>query len=139
MRFKSYDKGKISGELDLTILNPIMFFKKSEDAKIDYSSIGYNKFEAGIKNNAADEKWFLLNQNYHANWKAIFAEGYLKVHKINDMIMGVKIPAKSMGEIQFKFSSPLTSIAIMISLITYLVLILFFIIDYYKWKKRVCT
>ncbi len=127
MRFKSFEKGKENGALDQTIENPVLFFQEPEEGvAINSTLIGYNKFKAGVVNNAPQVKKFLLNQNYHGQWKAYYNEKPLAIMKENELIMGVEIPAKSSGEIQFVYESPRTTYAMIISGLTYLMIIIYF-------------
>ncbi len=136
MRFQSYDKGAENGTLEQLLEHPIMFFKENEEPKINSRLIGFNDFRAEINNTSEREALFVLNQNYHANWNAVYNEKPIEVFKVEEMVMGIKIPANSKGVVNFKFKSPLIKIGAFISLLGYLLLSLFFAIDYYRCSKN---
>lgn len=136
MRFKSFDEGKKNGALQKTIENPILFFQVPENTIIHSSTIGYNNFVAEIENSSASPKVFLLNQNYHAQWEVKYDNETLPVKKINEMIMGVDIPARSNGNIQFTYKSPRTPITFAISILAYVLMISFLLRDYIKTTSK---
>jgi len=136
MRFKTFEKGKNNGALEKAIENPILYFKNNEETVVNSAFIGYNEFKAEVSNTSSQTQKFLLNQNYHAQWKCYYNGNELLVIKANDMIMEVEIPATSKGELQFIFKSPRTGYVFIISLLTYLLVTIYLIKAFY-FKKSV--
>jgi len=144
MRFKDFDLAKENGALKMNIENEIMFFptkirfdndslqkgllwgvegsinKVSEKTKLEKIYVGYNEFNAHITNSSNEEQWVLLNQNYHHLWAAYYNDHSLPIEKVNDMIMGVKIPENSTGQLSFVFESSRTIYLFVISLLGYI-------------------
>jgi len=148
MRFSAFDEAEKNGALQRNIENSILFFPKKKytkgdslqqgliwgvetpvnivdkSTKIDNIKIDYNAFDGQVENNAQEKQWLLLNQNYHHLWKAYYNNELIPVRKVNEMIMGVEIPAKSNGKIQFVYESPRTKYALVISLLSYLLIVI---------------
>lgn len=160
MRFKSFEEGVLNGAFDRNIENAILFFPTKE-RKLDQDSvekgliwgvnqpikivkgstqltspeIGYNEFNGKVKNTANVAQWLILNQNYHHNWKAYYHNTSLQVYKVNQMVMGVKIPKNSEGDVQFVFESPNTFYTAIISIIGYL-LVIGFLLKMFVFNKK---
>ena len=94
----------------------------NEKLKIISGSIGYNGFIVNTLNPINKEGLILLNQNYHALWRAFLNNEEVEVILVNDGIMGVKIPPFFSGELSFSFNSPKTKLMVYISLASYLIL-----------------
>lgn len=136
MRFKSYDEGVENNTLKKLISHPIVFFKDNNQLGINSVSIEPNEFHIKLKNVSEENKVLVLNQNYHANWEAVYNGESIKIDKIDKMVMGIKIPANSEGLVKFEFKSPLVQLGFLLSLLSYSVLSVFFAIDYYKCNKN---
>jgi hypothetical protein len=136
MRFKGYEKGEANGVLSKMIEKPILSFMLDESTETNSVLIDYNLFSAEVKNKSNADKLFLLNQNYHDNWIAKIDGNVIEIQLIEELIMGVKIPANSSGKVTFEYSSPLIMPTLGISLIIYFLLILYFIRDYRKCSKE---
>lgn len=149
-QFKNYHNAEMSGKLNLAIENELFYFPKKfyhkndsilsgyiwgvndsisveiEKTKIDSIVIGYNNFHCTINNNSEKPEWLILNQNYHHLWQACLNGVPLRIRKVNDFVMGVKIPAKSEGNIDFYFKSDKTIYSAILSILSYLVIITYF-------------
>ncbi len=120
MRFKSFDDAKENGRLEEAISHNIIYYAEDtlsvEDIKVDY-----NKFSASI-DNSSRVKTVILNQNYHHLWKATINGNELPIKKYKDLTMSVKIPENTSGILDFKYKSPRTLPAIILSLLAYSIL-----------------
>ena len=158
-QFSAYENAVRNKSLAFNIQNPIFFFANKErqandsiqsgliwDAlqlykfqpektRIKNSYIDYNAFIATFENNAKTPQWLLLNQNYHHRWKAFFNNEILDIQPLNEHIMGVVIPAKSKGEIQFTYSSNLMIYYSLISILGYLLIVVYVIKKFLLNKK----
>jgi hypothetical protein len=159
IRFKSFDQVQKNGKIKFILENSLFYFPKKYYKKNDSLSQGliwnvpekiklnqenqirkvkvfYNEFSAEIKNSSNSEQYLVLNQNYHHLWKAEFNKKELTVFKVNELVLGVKIPEKSSGKITFSFTSPFLIYSFLISLTTYLFLIfLLFKLNFKSIKK----
>jgi hypothetical protein len=124
MRFKNFDEAKEDGRLDEALNHSIMYFTdkalKTEDVRI-----GYNKFSALIENGSSQDEKFVLNQNYHHLWSVTLSGKKLDIQPFNGLTMEVLIPAKSSGEIIFKYKSNKIIYTFIISLLSYVLIIVF--------------
>ncbi len=155
IRFKNYEKAAEDSTLKLIAENPLFYFpdkvyKKNLPVNKSYIwntpapvyidthavnlirdvKIDYNKFSAKIENTSDSAQWLVLNQNYHHLWCAKLNNVPLKVVPINGMVMGVKILAKSNGQINFVYRSPLLIYTAIISIISYLVVLVYLWFNY---------
>jgi hypothetical protein len=130
LRFRAYDQAKDSGMLSLVLENELMYMPQrlcldgdsigpgcifgvpvhldniGREGFIDSVAVGYNQYQAWVHNPAVDERWLVLNSNYHHLWTAQLNGETLPIVRVNHLAMGVLIPALSHGLIQFRFSSP---------------------------------
>lgn len=147
--FKTYNEGYKNGRLKRNIENEILYFAVEDQdinkdttirkgaiwsaperikifagqASLNAVRVGFNEFRASVENIAPAGQLLVLNQNYHHQWKAYFNNKELEVYKINDMVMGVEIPALSEGEIRFVYESPGLIYCAGISLFSYFALL----------------
>lgn len=148
LRFKNFDAGIENGVLDRNLENTLLSFPTKEfevggslqkgliwsspskiqitekSTKIENILVDYNSFYATIKNKANHHQWLILNQNYHHLWSAYFNDVELPITLVNEMVMGVKIPKNSSGKIKFEYTSPLLVFSFLISLLSYLIILL---------------
>lgn len=153
--FKTFDTAKKTNVLALNLQNPILFtptkmYQPTDSSRegyiwnvsgdIHFSNqplliknclIDYNAFSATLKNESKKTQWLLLNQNYHHLWNATYNGKNLPVYEVNELIMGVEIPAKSEGKIIFSFASKRTIYFLIMSMIGY-----FFIGIYFLFKQK---
>jgi len=147
-RSKHFLKMHDNGGLDFIIENPVFYIPFNEitspenlspkpntgwdlpkgihaqkETKIIGAKIRYNSFVVDVNNPTNKNSLVALSQNYHHLWKATIDDKPITIHKINDGIMGVEIPAFYSGSIFFNFSpSPFLKISFIFSLIGYLVI-----------------
>ena len=133
MRFKTFDLAKKNGVLEKTIEHPILYFQKGE-AILKNPIVGYNTFEANIENTSNKNQLLLLNQNYHHQWSAFYNDKKLPAKIINNLIIGVEIPENSKGKILFKYLSPKTPYLMVLSVLTYLLLLGLFLYQKFRGK-----
>jgi len=118
LRMKNFDDAKTSGALTWNQRFPLAFITNElwhegmnapdttvSTGKITGIDVGFNKFTIDFQNEADHESWICLNQNYHGQWSARLGEINLPVEKVNGMIMGVRVPGKSKGKIEFSYRS----------------------------------
>lgn len=158
-QFSAFENALRNKSLDFNIQNPMFFFAKkerqandsvqsgliwdapqlyefqSEKTSIENSYIGYNEFKTTLENNAEIPQWLLLNQNYHHGWEAFFNNEKLDIQPLNEHIMGVAIPAKSKGEIHFKYTSNLMIYYALISVLGYVLIAVYMIKNFLLNKK----
>ncbi len=151
VRFATYDSIKNTDKLNFILENPLLYFptrfySKNDSAAIGYIwgtpsipifdsannkisdiVVGYNQFRANITNNSNNKQWLVLNQNYHHLWNAYYSGNKVDITKVNDMVMGVEMPANSNGEIVFTYDSNKIIWFFFISLISYITIIMYFI------------
>ncbi|MGE3652792.1 MAG: YfhO family protein [Flavobacteriales bacterium] len=149
LRFSSFDAGIENGVLDRNMENELLFFPTKEysvndtlqkgfiwatpsqieiiegSTSIKNVTIDYNSFFAEVENSANVSQWLVLNQNYHHLWKAFYNRQELPIKMVNEMVMGIEIPKKSHGRIHFSYSSPFLIYSALISIISYLSILLF--------------
>ncbi|MEX2484577.1 MAG: hypothetical protein WED10_08455 [Brumimicrobium sp.] len=160
LRFKNYDEAENNGDLDFVVQEPLFFvpsrLRKEHDTiqsgliwgidkpysvseinkmQINNSIISNNAFSVFIDNSSDQTQYLGLNQNYHHLWQAKLNGENLEVNKINSMVMGVKIPPNSSGEVAFKFVSPRTTWTALIAFISYLISIGLLIFWYWTTPK----
>lgn len=148
LRFNSFDAAIENGVLDRNMENELLSFPTKEfngndtlqkgliwatptkinvidgSTSIKSVTVGYNSFYAEVKNSANESQWLILNQNYHHLWKAFYNKEALPVSMVNEMVMGVEIPKNSKGKIRFEYSSPFLIYSAIISLLSYLTIVL---------------
>ena len=158
-QFSAFEDALNNKSLDLNIQNPILFFPKKEKQPNDTIQsgliwdvphlyefqtektnianiyIGYNEFTADISNEANNIQWLILNQNYHHQWKVYFNDKKLPTHQINNHIIGVEIPAKSIGTIHFTYTSNLMIYYALISVLGYILITVYVIKKFLLNKK----
>ena len=158
-QFSAFEDALNNKSLDLNIQNPILFFPKKEKQPNDTIQsgliwdvphlyefqtektnianiyIGYNEFTADINNEANNIQWLILNQNYHQQWKVYFNGKKLPIHQINNHIIGVEIPAKSIGTIHFTYTSNLMIYYALISVLGYILITVYVIKKFLLNKK----
>lgn len=118
LRMKNFDDAKTSGALTWNQRFPLAFITNElwhegmnapdttvSTGKITGIDVGFNKFTIDFQNEVDHESWICLNQNYHGQWSARLGEINLPVEKVNGMIMGVRVPGKSKGKIEFSYRS----------------------------------
>lgn len=153
MRFNSFDTGIENGVLEKNMENELLFFPTNEfhindtlqkgyiwntltkinivegSTTIENVTVDYNRFSAQVKNTANVSQWLILNQNYHHLWKAFYNEKEITISKVNEMVMGVEIPKNTVGKIEFKYSSPFLIYSALISLFSYLTILLLWFLN----------
>lgn len=158
-QFSAFEDALNNKSLDLNIQNPILFFPKKEKQPNDTIQsgliwdvphlyefqpektnianiyIGYNEFTADINNEANNIQWLILNQNYHQQWKVYFNGKKLPIHQINNHIIGVEIPAKSIGTIHFTYTSNLMIYYALISVLGYILITVYVTKKFLSNKK----
>lgn len=151
MRFSSFDNIRKTRKYDCIIENPLMYFpcklySESDSVQpgllwgvaneVSFDTVNthlsnvvvdYNKFRAQVANNSETSQWLVLNQNYHHLWKANINGNPLEILKVNEMVMGVQIPAHTAGELAFTYKSGKLIYLFFISLLTYLIVIGFLV------------
>lgn len=130
LRFRSYDQAKDSGMLALVLENELIYMPQrlcldgdsigrgcifgvtvhldniGREGVVDSVAVGYNQYQAWVHNPADDERWLVLNSNYHQLWTARLNGESLPIVRVNQLAMGVLIPPSSKGFIQFRYNSP---------------------------------
>lgn len=90
---------------------------------ITQSLIGDNMFSATVQNPSDSLGLLVLNQNFHHNWTVSVNNQQQKPFLINDALMGINIPAKYNADVTFSFSAPLIKTALIISIVTWILLL----------------
>ncbi|MFT6717111.1 MAG: hypothetical protein ACJA0Q_001762 [Saprospiraceae bacterium] len=90
---------------------------------ISEQKILFNGFTVFVKNESPKEDILILNQNYHNLWSATFQQKPLNISKVNQALMGVKIPGNSAGTISYSFNSPKTKVLFPLSILLYILLL----------------
>lgn len=132
-----------NGGLENIIQNPIFFTSKfivdsaslalepntawgtdivNNQLQINKGIIGYNSFSVNFNNPIDKKGLLLLNQNYHALWRAEMNGRQCEIIAVNDGIMGVVIPGLLKGNVSFVFDSPTTRWMAYTSISGYLIL-----------------
>lgn len=92
---------------------------KNEKMELSNTMIEYNKFSVDVNNSSDERQYLILNQNYHHLWNAKFSNHPLDIHKVNTMVMGVEIPANSVGQVEFEYVSKWIPLTTLIALLGY--------------------
>jgi hypothetical protein len=153
IHFSNYDKSIDNGALDRNLENELLFFPTKEfhandtlqkgyiwntltkiqtverSTTVENVTVDYNSFSAQVNNTANVSQWLILNQNYHHLWKAYYNEKEISVVKVNEMVMGVEIPKNTNGKIKFVYDSPLLIYSILISILSYLTILLLWFLN----------
>ena len=125
----SIQKGLVWGNVEFKNL-------QADKTKIDAIHVGYNTFSAIVENQSNSPQWLLLNQNYYPKWKAFIENKETPIYLLNKHIMGIKIPANSKQKVFFKFNSPFILYFAGISIIGYIITILYCIKAFRGPKKN---
>ncbi|MFN5620661.1 MAG: YfhO family protein [Flavobacteriales bacterium] len=144
MRFKAFDRAKESGKLNWVLANPLFYvptrFADASDSvsagcifgvpmnldaigdscRLESPLMDFNAYSVQVNNASNQSRWLVLNTNYHHLWKAQLNEGSLEIKPVNEVVMGVLIPPKTAGVVQFVFDSPFLLPAWLISVLTLL-------------------
>jgi hypothetical protein len=99
----------------------------NQKMKLSKPLIEYNKFKVDVNNSTDQHQYLILNQNYHHLWNAKFNNRGLEIQKVNTMVMAVKIPANSAGQVEYEYVSKWIPWTTLIALIGYLLCIGFLI------------
>jgi hypothetical protein len=161
LRFAAFETAWQNGRLDVNLENPLFFtpIKNgtidsiagqgliwnapsfpaicSNDMEIKSAEVNFNSFKTQVKNDCVNEQWLVLNQNYHHLWNAKLNNVRMDVHPINEMLMGVLIPASTQGEVVFEYDSPLIMPAWYLALVGWLALVILILKDVFKKKINV--
>lgn len=148
MRFRAFDEARNNGQLQWVLQNPLFYFPDKicnvtdslcagclfntpasadeigDSVLIQNPQVEYNAYSVYVENPNAKSRLLLLNVNYHHLWKADFNGAELAVIHANDLVMGVRIPPQSKGEVRFKYQSPFLFAAWLISVATLIILLL---------------
>jgi hypothetical protein len=121
-RFRNYDNAKDHGLLEAALEHPIVYINHSMDssAQITSSLIGRNEFVIEARNPSNDAIELILNQNYHHLWKAYLNDVEIPIHLVDNLVMGVDLPANTKGQVVFSFKSPMTLVTAIVALMGYL-------------------
>ncbi len=127
----SIQKGLVWGNMEFTNL-------QVEQTKIDTIHVGYNMFSSIVENQSDSFQWLLLNQNYYPKWKAFIGDEETPIYLLNTHIMGIKIPPNSKQKVSFRFNSPFILYFAGISIIGYILTILYCtkVFKFRKWKRK---
>jgi hypothetical protein len=144
MRFKAFDRAKESGKLDWILANPLFYvpthladasdsvvagcvfgvpFNLSEigdSCSIEDPTVDFNAYSVRVANASSEPRWLVLNANYHHLWSAKLNDEAILISPVNEMVMGVLIPPRAEGLVQFEYSSPYLQCAWGISVLTLL-------------------
>lgn len=91
--------------------------------------IGLNNFSVRFKNNDRRPALVVLNQNYHALWKATWNGKPVAIRRVNDAFMGVTIPGSGKGKLEYSFDSPALRLSVGISILGYLAWVFWYFFD----------
>lgn len=139
MRFRAFDAAKDSGSLAWVLENPLMYFptriyfegdslrsgclfgasvhldQVGDGCSLNSPRIDYNSYSAEVENPSDHERWFVLNANYHHLWQAELNGKPIPISRVNQLAMGVQIPAFSKGQLVFRFRSAALPWAMLLS------------------------
>ena len=141
LRFRAFDQAKDSGALAWILENPLMYFPTrlgfegdsvqsgcifglpvhldqiGSECSLQNPRVGYNSYSADITNHSEYSRWFVLNANYHHLWRAELNGQSLPITKVNQLAMGVLLPANAKGQLLFRFASVALPWAVLLSVI----------------------
>jgi hypothetical protein len=144
MRFKAFDRAKESGKLDWILANPLFYvpthvadasdtvvagcvfgvpFNLNEigdSCSIEEPLVDFNAYRVRVANASSQPRWLVLNANYHHLWSAKLNDEAIPISPVNEMVMGVLIPPRAAGMVQFEYASPYLQWAWGISVMTLL-------------------
>ncbi|MFM7233054.1 MAG: hypothetical protein ACKOZM_00595, partial [Flavobacteriales bacterium] len=147
MRFRAFDQAKDSGALAWVLENPLMYFPSrisfegdgvkpgsmfgvpvhldqvGSECTLLHPNVGYNRYTAEVENPTDQERWFVLNSNFHHLWRAELNNQNLPIIKVNQLVMGVLIPSHSKGLLEFRFESDALPLAMLLAVIGFIALI----------------
>jgi hypothetical protein len=152
IKFKSFEEAYKNNSIKIHLENPLFYFSTNSLNSIDSLNsnftlqkileiknvkVTYNEFSVQIKNFTNQEQNLVLNQNFHHLWKAKFNNKELKVYNYKNIVNAVKIPKQSSGKITFIFESPYLLYSFIISLLTYFLLLFFWVKGVLKRNKTI--
>jgi hypothetical protein len=129
MRFRAFDRAKDDGTLAWVAENSLMYFPYrvcmdgdsmgpgclfsvpvhldniGSECSLHNPQVDYNSYSAEVDNPTDDERWLVLNANYHHLWNASLNGAALPVERVNKVVMGIKIPAHTSGILKFTYRS----------------------------------
>lgn len=141
MRFRAFDAAKKNGTFDWVACNSLFYsprfiadgadsaaagaiFAADVDAvELDDSlhvtnpRMDFNAYCAQVDNTSQSERWLIVNANFHHLWSAYLNGVRLPVYKVNQLVMGVRVPAKTQGDVLFAYESPYLLFAWLLAII----------------------
>jgi hypothetical protein len=127
MRFNNFDEAKNDGRLENEIEKNILHFENENNTQLSDIFIDYNKFSGKVNNSSNEEQQLVLAQNFHHLWNAEINGSPIEIDMHNNFLMSVSIPPKTEGTVEFEYKSPAILYTFMISLLTYLLVIGYFV------------
>ncbi len=156
MRFRAFDQSKDDGSLAWVAENPLMYFPYrvcmdgdsvgpgslfnvpvhldniGSECSLQNPRVDYNSYSADVDNPTDSDRWLVLNANYHHLWSASLNGSALPIERVNNVVMGLKIPARTSGLLLFEYNSLALPWAIALSLVG-LAIVAFFAMG--RWKE----
>ena len=154
LRFRAFDQAKDNGTLAWVLDNQLMYFPQricldgdtvrsgcifdtavhldniGNECELYRVEVGYNRYGAWVNNPTEYPRWMILNSNYHHLWTAKLNDEMLPIARVNHLAMGVLIPAKATGTIQFVFNSPALPWSIVLAILGIVVFVVIL------WRTR---
>jgi len=84
---------------------------------LDSVLIEDDSYRANVINPTTDERWLVVNDLFHANWNARLNNVSLAITRVNHTAMGVLVPPRTSGIIQFTYASTVGKGELMLSLV----------------------
>lgn len=125
------DNLDMSGGRDSALNHPLAWL---EEGTVTIKNYSPNEIQCSTQ--SSSENYFHFIQNYFPGWKAFVNSAEVQIERHDFTFMKIKIP-KGVAQIRLQYSPEYLLATTIISLLTLLLISAFFVLNYFRNKKRI--